>query len=187
MSKKTKHQQRIEEFMLKAGQEVPESPTIPSKEIRELRAALIMEECLETIRALGFVPVVDDQEMTQEVRFVEVQAPDLEQIADGCADISVVTIGTLSACGIPDKKLLRMVDKSNLAKFEMICPECGYVYASEPPYQGSHKNLICGYCGNSSPEKDWEGRRRSDGKWIKPKGWKAPDIATMLLSQKKKG
>jgi predicted HAD superfamily Cof-like phosphohydrolase len=44
--------------------------------------------------------------------------PDLVEIADGCADISVVTIGTLVACGIPDKGLLELVDDNNLNKFK---------------------------------------------------------------------
>jgi predicted HAD superfamily Cof-like phosphohydrolase len=39
------------------------------------------------------------------------------EVADGCADVSVVTIGTLSACGIADKPLLKEVDESNLRKF----------------------------------------------------------------------
>ena len=43
--------------------------------------------------------------------------PNLVAIADGCADLSVVTIGTLVACGIPDRDLLWEVDVNNLKKF----------------------------------------------------------------------
>src|SRR5690606_27317494 len=39
------------------------------------------------------------------------------ELADGCADLSVVTTGTLSACGIADKALLEEVDRNNIAKF----------------------------------------------------------------------
>jgi hypothetical protein len=49
-------------------------------------------------------------------------------IADGCADTSVVTIGTLSACGIKDNPLLEEVDGNNLGKFgpEAIANGAGY-------------------------------------------------------------
>ena len=131
---KTDHQQRIEEFMRKVEglapgkQGIPELPTYPTEAVRLLRARLILEEALETVLALGFhvltndcgehvfdldllefLPVVDHSEPTDEER--------LAMIADGCADLSVVTIGTLSACGLPDTPILEEVDRNNLAKF----------------------------------------------------------------------
>jgi len=42
---------------------------------------------------------------------------DLAEVADGCADIKVVTTGTLSACGIADVSIQEEVDANNLAKF----------------------------------------------------------------------
>lgn len=51
---KSPHQQRVEEFMGKFGQEVPDKPTMPDEDTRLLRAKLIFEETLETIYALGF-------------------------------------------------------------------------------------------------------------------------------------
>ena len=51
---KTNHQLRIESFMKLAGQELPQSPVVPDIKIRQLRAALILEEAFETIDALGF-------------------------------------------------------------------------------------------------------------------------------------
>ena len=44
---------RIREFMQKANQETPSEVTIPDEETRILRAKLIVEEALETVRALG--------------------------------------------------------------------------------------------------------------------------------------
>ena len=73
--------------------------------------------------------------------------PNLVEIADGCADLSVVTIGTLSACGIADEMLLGVVDANNLAKF------------------GPGHSI------------------REDGKLIKPKNHKPPDIAQLLEIQ----
>lgn len=116
---KTPHQKRIEKFMRLAKQQVPDCPTIPEPEILRLRAALILEEAMETIDALGCEVLVNNTFSLEKGKYciINTHKPSLEEIADGCADISVVTIGTLSACGLPDKKLLEMVDKNNLDKF----------------------------------------------------------------------
>jgi predicted HAD superfamily Cof-like phosphohydrolase len=114
------HYQDVRGFMEKAGQTVRDKPTIPTEEERLLRARLILEEALETIEALGFTPTMRHNMITMDdVQFFNSnQAPmSLEDIADGCADLSVVTVGTLIACGIPDIPLLRLVDSNNLAKF----------------------------------------------------------------------
>lgn len=162
---KSNHQWRIEEFMRKAGQELPAKPCIPSEEVRLLRAKLILEEALETIQALGFnveltwqrtspggqVERVWQQVLIKDVVFEEMHEPNLVEIADGCADISVVTIGTLSACGMDDQELLALIDKSNLDKFS----------------GDAHRNEL--------------------GKWIKPSDWRPPDIAGLLKLQGWKG
>lgn len=108
---RTEHQQRIDDFMRLAGQALPEDPALPSKEILLLRAKLILEEALETIDALGFhmMPLGDLQPNEKPA--------DLVLAIDGCADLSVVTIGTLSALGVDDEPVLRLVDANNLAKF----------------------------------------------------------------------
>lgn len=118
---KSKHQIRIEEFMDKAKQLLPGTPTVPDADVRLLRAKLIFEEALETIEALG-VRVWGSVEYDLPLNFDTVvfaikEDGDLVQIADGCADLSVVTIGTLSACGLPDMPILRLVDDNNLEKF----------------------------------------------------------------------
>lgn len=132
---KSPHQQRVELFMAKAEQEVPYNVVIPSEEVRLLRAMLILEEAIETIEALGMRLnvtakqddkfIIDTKENTITVTLVTKEMislstghqPDLYEIADGCADLSVVTIGTLSACGIVDTPLLEEVDAANLRKF----------------------------------------------------------------------
>lgn len=114
--------------MVKAKQGPPDEVTVPDARTRLLRAQLILEECLETINALGvsvYDDIRDDDPEFNEMLTVGMEnlvlkvthEPDLVEIADGCADISVVTIGTLMACGIPDKELLELVDNNNLAKF----------------------------------------------------------------------
>lgn len=114
------HQSRVEEFMLKAGQVVRAEPGLPTLEERRLRARLILEEALETVSALGFdvpchecgVPV----SLKPEVEEHE-DEPCLWNVIDGCADLTVVTTGTLSACGVNDQPILEAVDASNLSKF----------------------------------------------------------------------
>ena len=154
----TPHQQRIEEMMGLMGQSVPTEPTIPDESTRLLRAKLIMEECLETIEALGFYPCLvgidshgDREEYSLDeykMSFPAYGSPDLTEIADGCADISVVTIGTLSACGIKDQPILETVDENNLTKFG----------------EGSY--------------------RRDDGKWMKPPDFVGPDLVGCLDDQR---
>ncbi len=116
----SEHYSRVKRFMYLAKQEVPEEVTLPSAEVRELRANLILEEALETVAALGFhaeVLTPSNPGEKHQVILSEEETPDLVEIADGCADISVVNVGTLIACGIKDKALIRLVDENNLAKF----------------------------------------------------------------------
>ena len=115
---RTGHQHHIEKFMKLAGQAVPKTPTIPPSDVRKLRALLILEEALETIEALGFA--LDVRGRYIKMKHVMLQphnACDIVEVADGCADLSVVTIGTLSAFGIADSPILCEVDEHNLQKF----------------------------------------------------------------------
>lgn len=118
------HYKRVLSFMRLAGQTVRDTPTLPTMEERKLRARLILEEALETIGALGLAPCiqVDDGRSVyldeKEITFDQDDGGlDLAEIADGCADIMVVTTGTLIACGIHDLSLQKCVDENNLEKF----------------------------------------------------------------------
>lgn len=129
MTGKSEHYQRVEEFMRRAGQETPDCPMIPSQEIRLLRARLILEEALETAWALGVhvrlndpeqsitIYGIKDLELTPSESYRAEHQPNFVEIADGCADIMVVTTGTLVACGIADMPLQAEVDRANLDKF----------------------------------------------------------------------
>ena len=111
-SPRSLHQRKVDEFMLRAQQQVPLEPTIPSLKIRELRARLILEEAIETINALGFrLNIYPD--LIDDARYIN-----LTEIADGCCDLMVVTTGTLSACGLADEILQEIVDTDNLKKFK---------------------------------------------------------------------
>lgn len=114
----TAHYDRVKTFMQKVGQATPEVATIPDAKIRILRAKLILEEALETVEALGVHVHIGDTEVMEEVlAYSASNNVNLQEVADGCADISVVTIGTLIAFGIDDEPLLEEVDASNLRKF----------------------------------------------------------------------
>lgn len=112
---KSDHQQRVEQFMELAGQEIPATPVMPSSPTRRLRANIIFEETLETLEGLGFVPRWDAAR--QEWVMEETCKPDLVLSVDGCCDLRVVTTGTLSAMGVADEIVQIEVDKNNLAKF----------------------------------------------------------------------
>lgn len=115
-SEKSEHQRRIEEFMRRAKQDVPDRPVFNIQDgrldVALLRARLIYEEACETIKALGC------RINRGEVAFdPPVKTLLLPEIVDGLADLSVVTIGSLSAFGVADIPILRLVDENNLAKF----------------------------------------------------------------------
>lgn len=111
-------QDDVEQFMRAAGQELPETPTIPSFEVRKLRAKLILEETLETIKGLGVAVSVTDGELDiDDCIFDDYGNASLIEIADGCADIIVVTLGCASACGIALEPVFQEVHESNMSKF----------------------------------------------------------------------
>lgn len=156
----TLHQQRIETFMKKAGQDVPASSTIPNEVVRKLRASLILEEALETIEALGFriswgeigwsthLLTFDNLTLApcphrQKEGEIEI---DIVKVIDGLCDLSVVTTGTFSAFGLKDASFLEEVDANNLLKIEL-------------------------------------GTKREDGKLLKPEGHPKPEIERVLETQ----
>lgn len=123
-AQKGKHQMMIELFMRGARQDIPVRPTMPNLAVRKLRARLMLEECLETINAgLGLSVDLHDGRLgmndlkIEAVQFSEANGGDLIQVADGCADVEVVTVGTASACGIAHAPCFELVSGNNLMKF----------------------------------------------------------------------
>jgi predicted HAD superfamily Cof-like phosphohydrolase len=99
-------------------------PCDPGEAVRALRARLHAEEVSELINALGFgveINVWDPR--PKDLHSVEIiglwrepQPFDLIEVADGCADLRVVTIGTELACGIDGDAVFAEVHRSNMAK-----------------------------------------------------------------------
>ena len=130
MTDKSLHQQRVEQFH--TGFEAidplrprdPEKPTTPvSQENRLQRARLVLEEALELVEALGLHVTCKtcsqyflDPDCVDFDFWMAEEDLDLAEIAKECADVIVVTTGTLSRCGIPDKPILNAVDQNNLEK-----------------------------------------------------------------------
>jgi predicted HAD superfamily Cof-like phosphohydrolase len=119
----TPHQLRVERMMRGFGQDIPSQPLeVADDGLRILRARLIMEECLETVQDGLGVEVSDlgsNVVAFDDLHFEAVPGKlNMIELADGCADVSVVTIGTLSAFGIKDAPLLREVDANNQAKID---------------------------------------------------------------------
>lgn len=112
---KSETQQASEKLMAAFGQEIRDFPGEPSWETRRLRANLILEECLETIRALGCD--VGWSHIHQEPHIKRgSQGFDLIETIDGCCDINYVVAGTMSAIGVPDLPAQREVNQSNESK-----------------------------------------------------------------------
>ena len=119
------HYQRVKEFHKKGNQPHSDKPRELSAKERELRAALILEEALETIEGLGIhVAIVGlrdathydvDTESTFELTPMDYYDP--IEVIDGCADLIYVTTGTMVQMGIKDKGPQEEVDYSNLTKF----------------------------------------------------------------------
>lgn len=114
----TPHAARIKTFMNGIDHLVPAQPTMPSSDVRVFRARLILEEAIETCHALGMQLSVNGIVLANElaIKVSPTATPNMAKIADGCADISVVTIGTMLACGLEDEPILQEVDAANLRK-----------------------------------------------------------------------
>ena len=92
-----KEQQQVREFMLKAGQECPNSPDLVNISIRELRLRLINEELNEL--------------------YIALKHEDKIEVYDAILDLLVVTIGAANAFGMDLEPGWNEVMRSNMTKF----------------------------------------------------------------------
>lgn len=143
-------------------QEIGEAYSIPPEQTRVLRAKLIFEEAMETIKALGVIvtvsnppndlyslfPVTLNKVLLDDkaaLEFIPTGQPDLEGIIDGVCDLDYVGTGTLACCGVPDQ-----------IHREEVC------MANERKFPGGKATF------------------NESGKFLKPEGWKGPDHLSIM-------
>lgn len=106
---------------------VPGQPHEPSEEERILRAKLLFEETLETIRdglgvALCYGPISTGatiHDMVEEkFSFEIVDSYDPVETLDGLADVKVIANGTAVCFGLPMEDADRIVFESNMSKLD---------------------------------------------------------------------
>ena len=111
----TIEQNKAKTFMTTFDQEVKTTPSIPSSKIRWLRAELILEEALETVRALGFNVKIELD--TYKFRLAKNLDCNLIEVADGLADLHYVGYcSTALAFGIDMEPIFAEVHRSNMSK-----------------------------------------------------------------------
>lgn len=139
-------------FKKDARQLVPEkSYVMPDEATRQLLARLLLEETLETIKALGMRlklagdPLfIDDDELTVER---DAGGPmTFESVIDGACDVQYVAGGIFLAVGAPDEPHTAAVCEANNRKFP------NGVAITDP----------------------------RTGKYLKPVGWSGPDHTTVM-------
>jgi predicted HAD superfamily Cof-like phosphohydrolase len=105
----------VAKFMKMCGQEVLDSPTIPSKEVLLLRAKLLFEEVKEFIKAAGCY-IDEDESGNLEIYVSSSNEPDLVEMYDGLMDINYVSYGACAALGLDPVAGWDEVQRSNMSK-----------------------------------------------------------------------
>jgi predicted HAD superfamily Cof-like phosphohydrolase len=108
----------VAQFMSMCGQEVLDTPTIPSKEILLLRCKLLFEEVREFITGAGCY--IDEDEKGNLNNYTStVNEPDLVEMYDAIIDISYVNYGAAASLGLDVELGFKEVHSSNMSKIQM--------------------------------------------------------------------
>jgi predicted HAD superfamily Cof-like phosphohydrolase len=100
-----KWQEMVREFMVTAQQATPDTPTVPTMEVAQLRHELIREELREF-----WVGTVDSLYAFKKEDL-------LEQAADAIGDMLYVVLGAAVAFGIDIEPVFEEIHRSNMTKF----------------------------------------------------------------------
>lgn len=109
-------------FHLTFNHPIREYPYEGTEAERRLRAKLILEEAFEFANACGFVVMVraSGAEHATEIDDVVLEpsglTPNLTEMADGLADLLVVTHGANLVFGVPERAVFNEVHASNMSK-----------------------------------------------------------------------
>lgn len=155
-------------------QVIKSEPEIPTPEILNLRVSLIEEEVDETIQAM-YVLESYYKDISNPKRAESIKEA-FAQVADGIADSIVVLIGTALAYGIPLQKVWDEVHRSNMDKVTEVCPMCNGLGRGT----GKDRGFICDTCNGQHRISHRKIIKRSDGKILKPDGWRGPDIKSII-------
>ncbi len=99
-------QSQVKEFMAAVGQSMPDSPSAPDYQTRELRVRLLLEEVLEFAEASGVYISPNGCRDCGEIKsvddfvFRDSGEVDLLEVADALADINYVSYGAANQYGI---------------------------------------------------------------------------------------
>lgn len=177
--------EQVRRFHELGGIPVLHGPQVPDAERVRLRAALVLEECLELLAACYGL-----DEDGSEARFIAkaiemttaVPKVNLVKVADALADIDYVVEGTRLEFGIFGAPIADEVHAANMRKFPLcnVCQGGGRMPAlTTASKHGPMTDAPCAHCQG-------RGRRkvaREDGKILKPEGWVGPDVAAALRAQ----
>lgn len=186
----TTEQKQVKEFMKVFGQECPEKPSMPSLEVRKLRAKLIMEEALELIthglcigmeiksRPDGDYINIGDLEI-EDIEFNQYGHGDLTLIADGLADLHYVAYcGTALACGLDMEPIFESIHLSNMTKLWSVeeYAEHDLKEGETPKYVGDRR------WGELDETKCWAVKNKAD-KIVKPPSFIPPNLQPIIDKQ----
>lgn len=152
----TEHAWAVGMLQYLAGQEIPDEPCCPSDDVRLLRAKLTLEEAFETISALGFKLQYKGAEIGEKGQYL-----DLVDMGADKFDLAEVIDGCLDCRVIATGTIL----------------SCGVPLTPDLEREVDLNNIV-------KFRKDKDGRRREDGKWVKPSDHPAPRILQVIDSNR---
>lgn len=147
-------QEDVIEFMLKAGQECPNSPKIPGQDVRLLRVKLVAEELVELAEGLGVKIAINGGSV--QVWHDESIVPNLLLSYDAVLDLTVVTVGAAVAMGLDMQPGWKEVHRSNMTKFIDGHRREDGKWVKGPSYSPANLQPIIDRQIDEAAEKEWE-------------------------------
>jgi predicted HAD superfamily Cof-like phosphohydrolase len=148
---------QVNTFMKVMGQEMPDTPAIPSLAIQALRHELIREENMELAAAAG------DE--------------DIVEAADALCDLLYVTLGAFTAYGFKPELVEELFDEVQNSNMSKLCRSQEEAEATVAKYEQDWPHIPVQY----QPSGDYfTVSRKNDGKVLKSINWKEPNLKAIL-------